>query len=179
MSIEFKSERLNIRSMDSNDWKSQRFVNELKDFLISKETSQYAVYDGWYPTDDSGIMRMAEWMPRDNDFLAVRLLSDDTFIGYIFHKIREPKKLSLGYAINSAYQNKGYGSEACRALFDYAFKNMGVECVEAGTANANTPSVRMLEKLNFRKMSERTQSHRKDEHGNPIEFIESLYLYTR
>lgn len=172
------TERLNIRNIVSDDLKSDKFVSEYKDFFIDKETSPYALYDTSFPTDEIEIMKMAENMVKNKHHLAICLSSNNTFIGYIFHIDCGNKNLGIGYAIHSAHQNKGYGTEAIRVFADYALKNMGFECVNAGTANNNKPSVRMLEKLNFKKLFEQTQSHRKDEQGNSIEFVESLYSYT-
>ncbi|HBL84688.1 MAG: hypothetical protein A2Y17_11180 [Clostridiales bacterium GWF2_38_85] len=177
MKIELKTERLIIRNFVSDDWKSYKFVKELKDFFIAKESSPYAVYDSRWPTDDDSILKMAEWMPQHNHHLAICLPSDNTFIGYIFHMDGD-NGLGIGYAIHSAYQNNGYGTEAVRGFIDYAFHNMGAKCVLAGTANNNIPSVRLLEKLNFKKVNEHAQSHRQDKQGNPINFIESLYTYS-
>ena len=172
-----ETERLVVRSMVADDLQSDRFLSDYVDFFIDKESSPYAIYDVVFPTDENEIIKMAEGMQRNNHHLAICLSSDNTFIGYIFHIDCGNKNLGIGYAIHSVHQNKGYGTEAVRAFIDYALKNMGFENVNAGTANANKPSVRMLEKLNFEKMFEQTQSHRKDEQKNPIEFTESLYSY--
>lgn len=173
--MKIETERLNIRNFTVDDWKSNKFWSELKDFFVDKELSPYAVYDEGYPTSNESIAKMAEWVP--NNHLAVYLSAGDIFIGYIFYIIYEPKKLGLGYAIHSAHQRKGYATEAVRAFIDYVRQNMDITRVDAGVANANIPSVRLLEKLNFSKTLERTQSHRKDEKGNPIEFVETLYSY--
>ena len=180
MEIEsIKTERLTIRNITSDDLKSDKFINEFIDFFVDKESSPLAIYDDEFPTDHNEIINMAGRMAANKHHLAIFLSSTNTFIGYIFHIASGDggKDLGIGYAIHSANQNKGYGTEALSSFIEYARKNTDFVNVCAGTANANKPSIRMLEKLNFKKMFEHTQSLRKDKQGKPIEYIESLYSY--
>ena len=177
MNVKINTKRLTIRNITTDDLNSDKFISEYINFFIDKEKSPLSIYDEKFPADVNEITKMAEGMQKNNHHLAICLPPDDTFIGYIFHIDCGDKNLGIGYAIHSDYQNKGYGTEACGAFIDYVFANTDFECVNAGTANNNKPSVRMLEKLNFTKMFEHNQSHRKDENGNAIEFVESLYSY--
>jgi RimJ/RimL family protein N-acetyltransferase len=57
----------------------------------------------------------------------------------------------LGYTLDPAYAGHGYATEAARAVVDHVFDELGVRRVTAGAFVANTPSVRILEKLGMRR----------------------------
>ena len=59
----------------------------------------------------------------------------------------------IGYGIDPAYQNKGYTSEAVRALVDWAFQHSFCETVTATTVE-NPASRRLLEKLGAKLVAE-------------------------
>lgn len=59
----------------------------------------------------------------------------------------------IGYGIDPAYQNKGYMSEAVRALVDWAFQHPLCNRVTATTVE-NPASRRLLEKLGARLLAE-------------------------
>ena len=50
-----------------------------------------------------------------------------------------------------ACQRKGYGTDALKALIDYAFKQMRLHCVYAHVLSYNEPSQRLFRKCGFRK----------------------------
>jgi len=64
------------------------------------------------------------------------------FKGYL----NEEGSTEFGYGIDSAYQNKGYMSEAVKALADWAFSNPFCKVITA-TEVYNAASKRLLEKL--------------------------------
>ena len=59
----------------------------------------------------------------------------------------------IGYGIDPAYQNKGYTSEAVRALVEWAFQHPFCKAVTATTVE-NPASRRLLEKLGANLISE-------------------------
>jgi len=69
----------------------------------------------------------------------------------------------IGYGIDPAYQNKGYTSEAVRALVEWAFQHPFCKVVTATTVE-NLASSRVLEKLGARLVAE-------DDTSNSWEFI--------
>jgi len=69
----------------------------------------------------------------------------------------------IGYGIDPAYQNKGYTSEAVRALVEWAFQHPFCKVVTATTVE-NPASSRVLEKLGARLVAE-------DDTSNSWEFI--------
>jgi len=65
----------------------------------------------------------------------------------------EAGSTEIGYGIDPAYQNKGYTSEAVRALVDWAFQHPFCKAVTA-TEVENLASRRLLEKLGARLVAE-------------------------
>ncbi|MDR0270188.1 GNAT family protein [Paenibacillus sp.] len=58
---------------------------------------------------------------------------------------------NLGYFIGQEYQGNGYMTEAVRLCVRYAFEELGLHRVQAGVMPRNTPSLRVLEKVGFRR----------------------------
>ena len=59
------------------------------------------------------------------------------------------KLYQVGYSINKAHWNKGYTTEAMRAILSYAKKTLGLKKVAGGHAKANHGSAGVLKKLGF------------------------------
>lgn len=57
----------------------------------------------------------------------------------------------LGYSINPAFWGQGIATEAGEAVLDFAFNQLRLKRVEAGTFETNYQSMRVCEKLGFSK----------------------------
>ena len=66
-----------------------------------------------------------------------------------FKGIDEKGVVEIGYGINDGYENKGYMTEAVKALAEWASKQPNVKQIEAETEETNIASIRVLEKSNF------------------------------
>jgi RimJ/RimL family protein N-acetyltransferase len=55
--------------------------------------------------------------------------------------------VELSYRFGPAYWGRGYATEACQALLDYAFEHLQVERVVAATAADNARSLKLLRRL--------------------------------
>lgn len=82
------------------------------------------------------------------------VVADGKIIGEagLFNSFENKKILELGYIIDEKYWNKGYGTEICSGLLNYGFNVLGVEKVVARMYPENTGSIRICEKLKFRKV---------------------------
>lgn len=58
-------------------------------------------------------------------------------------------KLELGYMIAPEYQKKGYATEVCRAIIDYAREELEYTEISCLIDERNTASVRLVERLGF------------------------------
>lgn len=64
----------------------------------------------------------------------------------------------IAYVIQEAYRNSGYGSEAVKALIEWAFKN-GAKSVKAEVSKNNIPSEKLLKNIGFNKFQESPDSY--------------------
>ena len=87
---------------------------------------------------------------------SVVLKDTDKVIGNLELKIDDQKNWAeISYVFNDKYWNKGYCTESCRALIQYAFDTVGVSKVIADCLSNNSASCHILEnKLNMRFVKE-------------------------
>jgi RimJ/RimL family protein N-acetyltransferase len=62
--------------------------------------------------------------------------------------------VEIAYAVDPAYQGRGYATEAAQALADYAFANLPVRIVRAHTLPQENASTRVLFKCGFEYVGE-------------------------
>ena len=68
----------------------------------------------------------------------------------------------VGYWLGVKYWNKGYATEATRAVIDYAFTEFGHDSLSAGARVTNPASRRILEKCGFQWTGGRPVPHPRD-----------------
>ncbi|MBR3153048.1 MAG: GNAT family N-acetyltransferase, partial [Clostridia bacterium] len=66
-----------------------------------------------------------------------------------FKGIDDKGIVEIGYGINEGYENKGYMTEAVRAIVKWASEQPNVNQIEAEAEECNFASLRVLEKSNF------------------------------
>jgi RimJ/RimL family protein N-acetyltransferase len=74
----------------------------------------------------------------------------------------EPGVIKIGYTMAPAFQGRGYGTEAVRALVAYAFDALDADVVRAYASADNVPSIRVAEKVGLR-LIERSEHRDGDE----------------
>jgi len=63
--------------------------------------------------------------------------------------------VEIGYGVNPSYQNRGYATEIARGLVAWALAQPGVRRVTAECLEDNAGSIRVLEKVGFRRVGRR------------------------
>ncbi len=83
------------------------------------------------------------------------------FVGMIVleHPNKDKSSYEIGYAIGKNYWNKGLATKAVKKLTRYAFKELEIKKIWAGTAITNPASGRVLEKAGFKKIKENKREH--------------------
>jgi RimJ/RimL family protein N-acetyltransferase len=90
-------------------------------------------------------------------------LRDGTFIGFCTANAhddgdepmgREEGILELGYWYGKRYWNKGFATEAARAVVRHAFADLGAKALSSGWFSGNPASGRVLEKLGFERVGQ-------------------------
>ena len=160
-----KTERLTIRHVVADDWKS------IRDIWVDFNSSEYAQYDTPHITEDANVQaRIAKWAAANSGtehmFFAICL--GEIVIGYIAFNIRK-NGYEIGYCFHSAYHSKGHAKESMLALFDY-LRIIGITKFSAGTGLNNIPSVKLLTSLGFKLVAQEKVSFYKDADGNDIVF---------
>lgn len=69
--------------------------------------------------------------------------------GLEHREIQEQTELELGYLIGKSYQGKGYATEVCKAIIDYAKENTEFERINCIVEEGNTISMHLAVKLGF------------------------------
>ena len=170
--MSLKTERLVIRHIVADDWKS------IRDIWVDFNSSEYAQYDTPHITEDANVQaRIAKWAAANSGtehmFFAICL--GEIVIGYIAFNIRK-NGYEIGYCFHSAYHSKGYAKESMLALFDY-LRIIGITKFSAGTGLNNIPSVKLLTSLGFKLVAQEKVSFYKDADGNDIVFDGGIFEY--
>ena len=162
------SDRLIIRRFVKEDWQ------DLYEYLSDENVVKFEPY-GTFSKEEA--IKEAVNRAENKFFYAVALKDSGKVIGNLTFFEEDFNTFELGYVFNRKYQGKGYASEAAKSLVDYAFKNMGARRVIAMCSPKNTPSLKLMERLNMRREGHLLQNvyFKTDEQGNPIWM--DTYLY--
>lgn len=88
--------------------------------------------------------------PEEGMVLAITT-EEEGVIGAIgFHLERDHQRGELGYWVGVPYWNQGFVTEACAAMLDYVFDELGVNRVQAQHFTRNPASGRVMEKVGMR-----------------------------
>ncbi len=92
--------------------------------------------------------------------LAIRL-HDGTLVGDLMVRVTEvAHTLELGITIGTRFQGRGYATEAVAGIVEYLFEFAEVRKLMAFVATGNTPSLRIFDRLAFRREGLIRESYR-------------------
>jgi ribosomal-protein-alanine N-acetyltransferase len=174
--VTLETDRLLIRNFRRDDWR------DLQAMIVQYQSSEVGQYDHPWPVSDDEIQGVTEWFASGDRFLAVCLKAPEVFIGFISLNREEQDgevEYHLGYVFNSDYGRRGYATEGCRAVIDYAFDVLSVESVVSNTAAANDRSCRLLRRLGMEEIRQGTASFRGTDDGQSIEFRSVSFALSR
>lgn len=135
---------------------SQNHVQDLYELLSDPLVAEY---DYFYPVED--LVKVEEFINRYSEEIdsnseitwGITLKENGELIGTCCLGNFESysKRSEIGYAIKRKEWNKGYATEALEGIIEYGFKNIELNRIEATITPGNDSSVKVLEKLNFKK----------------------------
>jgi [ribosomal protein S5]-alanine N-acetyltransferase len=96
--------------------------------------------------EDSSVLGWGAWLVIDKQ--TSKIIGDIGFKG----KPDAEKSVEVGYGITSSEQNKGYATEALKCIIEWAFNSGSVNKIMAECLEDNIPSIKVLNKLNMKKM---------------------------
>lgn len=149
-----KTKRCVIREMTLED------IDALYEIYADKSITQYMedlfedkneekAYMEKYIHNMYGFYGFGMWM--------VQRISDGKLLGRAGLSVRDGyEDVELGYVIRTDEQKKGYATEVCTAILDYAKEELEVERVNAFVLPKNVISKNFCEKLGFVKEGEQT-----------------------
>ncbi len=143
-SIHLETERTRLRKVSLDDIP----------FVFS--ASRYPGFcDGmtWSPPDDEEELvapyerNVATWESGDGYTFTIEARNGRSRLGRIAIRREEGDHWNVGYWTHPEFQGQGFMTEALIAVLEFGFSTLGAEVVEAGSAEWNTPSRRVLEKV--------------------------------
>lgn len=147
------TERLTLRELSLNDaqhifaLRSDREVNKYLDREPSK-TIDEAIH----------FIHKIRALVKNNEsvYWAITLTENSTFAGAIclYAFSDNPDKCEIGYELLSDFQGKGIMHEAANKVLGYAVQILNIQIIEALTHKNNIHSIKLLEKLDFKKSIE-------------------------
>jgi RimJ/RimL family protein N-acetyltransferase len=149
--IELHTERLLLRSITVEDaqallrYKSDTVANQFQGWIPNNIED---VYDFIKNRISSEINKAETWYQ-----LAIVCKKENKLIGDIgIHFMdKESKQVEIGFTLDKNWQGKGYATEALKTVIEYLFQNLNKHRIIASVDPRNINSMRLLERLGFRK----------------------------
>lgn len=118
------------------------------------QVSRFITTRGYMTIEEVGERLKKEILSQQRDniqYWPLYLKEKDVFIGCCGLRTYDYEKgvLELGVHLKSEFWGKGYAREACTAVIDYAFDELGVSGLFAGHNPHNKASCKMLKQLGF------------------------------
>ncbi|MCX8132227.1 MAG: GNAT family N-acetyltransferase [Clostridia bacterium] len=159
-----ETDRLILRKFICDDWK------DLHEYLSNEAVVKYEPYDVF---TEEACRQEAENRSQNDAFWAVCLKENNKLIGNVYFQQQEPKEFltwEIGYVFNPSYYGKGYATESCRKIIDYAFEQLNARRIVAMCNPENIPSWKLLERLEMRREGHLRENiyFKCDSQGNPI-----------
>jgi len=142
--MEITTSRLMIRKFSTNDWQdvfrytsNSKVMHYIPEGVMTEEKAKQFV------TDNLG--ENAEYFP-------VILIEENKLIGHlVFLKYFGAHTYEIGWVFDPNYCNKGYASEAAKAMLVYGFEHMKIHRIIATCQPENIPSYKVMEKIGMRR----------------------------
>lgn len=147
-----ETNRLILREYTPNDF------DGLYEILSDPETMQHYPK----PYDAAGTKRWLDWSFNNYatygfGLWAIELKESGTFIGdcgITMQPIDGEQLPEIGYHIHKKYWRNGYGSEAAKAVRDWAFQNTSFDCLYSYMTASNLPSYSTAASAGLKKIKE-------------------------
>jgi RimJ/RimL family protein N-acetyltransferase len=142
--IILETARLRLRPLTQSD--VDLWVDLQADERVNRFTGSY--------TRQTALDRLAwieeQWSTRGHGLFAVELKESGEFLGRGgLHYWEQFDEVEAGWTLRPEAWGRGYATEAARAFLDWGFATLDVPYVTAMIKAANTPSVKVAERLGF------------------------------
>jgi RimJ/RimL family protein N-acetyltransferase len=147
--LRLESPRLTLRHFKASD---------VPTLLAYRSDPEVARYQGWRSLTEAQAQNFVEvqsaqpvGVPHEWLQIALELKVTGEHIGDLALKVDGARQAEVGYSLNRDFQGHGYMTEAVTALLNFLFTTLELHRVTAKTDIRNERSVRLLERLNFRR----------------------------
>lgn len=153
----FETKRLIIRPMTLDDMSA---------VFAYRSDAAANKYQGWIPvTPDDVVIFFKNISPQINvphtwfQFVMISK-SDAKLIGDMGIHFPDPenRQAEIGFTLHKDYQHLGYASEAVGRIITYLFDDLNKHRITASVDPANVSSIRLLQRLGFRKEAHHIES---------------------
>ncbi len=158
MQATLTTERLVLRPLAASD------AEDLYDVYRRPEAMQFMNE----PAHSSAVetVKMVEGMlTGPGTVWTVRTAEDGPALGFVDY-IGNAGVPGMGYMLHPEHWGNGYMSEAVRAALDYGFDEMGLDRVELWISEENRASLRLAERVGFRRRGRMRQKYHQDATGH-------------
>lgn len=156
--IKIETEKLVIREFFSSDAKTLNKIENQPHILK------------WMPDFESTISETINWIDwkigqyqkynrkKPTVILGITLKKTNKLIGFIGIDSKEEvdNETEIAYFIDDKHLNKGYATEATKAMIDWIFENSDIEFLMAIIQIGNRASQRVIGKVGFKKLDTKT-----------------------
>ncbi len=165
--MRIETEKLIIRNFELKD------KEDLCEYMLQRVNAEFEAYPNF---TQQKAEKEIEFRSQSDEFFAIELIEEHKVIGNVYLGKRDFNSRELGYVLNENYQNKGYGSIACKEIIDNFF-TLGVHRIYAECAPQNIYSWKLLEKIGLKREAHfrKNVSFHNDASGNPIYW--DTYVY--
>lgn len=146
---DIRTGRLIIRTLEMKDKEA---------FFKYRSLPEIYQYQSWRPINISEIeefinKNISVCVNKANSWLQLAVcLKEGQMIGDIgIHFMDDDYQIEIGYTLSPEYQGNGYAQEAVKAVIDYSFTELKKHRVTASVDPDNIKSIKLLEKIGFRK----------------------------
>lgn len=138
------TDRLIIRKFKHDDWQS------VHEYTSDTNVMKY-IPEGVF-TEEITKEFIKQNVGDQAEKFPVVLIDGNILIGHIFFdKYFGDHTYEIGWVFNPKYYNKGYASEAAKAILQFGFENMKLHRIIATCQPQNIPSYRVMEKIGMRR----------------------------
>jgi RimJ/RimL family protein N-acetyltransferase len=147
----FETERLRLEPLRRShaeelfhllsDERLYRFIPKEPPETLAALTARFQRLEGRAPP--SGDDQWLNWV--------ARLKAEGVCVGRVEVTAHPDKSAHLAYEIGAPYWGRGLGVEACRRILQALFEDLGTQRIVAEVDTRNAASIRLLERLGFRR----------------------------
>ncbi|MED3942225.1 GNAT family protein [Priestia megaterium] len=142
--MNIETNRLLIRKFNYEDWQ------EVYAYTSDANVMKY-IPEGIFSKDEAKKFVNENTKENVKNFPVV-LKDEKILIGHIvFFNYFGDHTYEIGWVFNALYHQKGYASEAAKAIVDYGFNTMKLHRIIATCPPENTSSYRVMEKIGMRR----------------------------